>query len=54
LEDFGGFIPTPQDYIENMEWQDWMNNGKGVPSSCKKLSRVIVKPGFKFSEIGKS
>ena len=54
LEDFGGFIPTPQDYIENMEWQDWMNNGKGVPSSCRKLSRAIVKPGFKFSEIGKS
>ncbi len=54
LEDFGGFIPTPQDYIENMGWQDWMNNGKGVPSSCKKLSGAIVKPGFKFSEIGRS
>lgn len=31
------FIPTPQDFIENMEWRDWMNNGvRGMPASCKK------------------
>lgn len=53
LEDFNGFIPTPQDYIQNMEWEDWMNNGKGVPSSSRKLQKAIVKPGFKFSEIGR-
>jgi len=41
LEDFGmKFIPTAQDYLENMEFQDWMQNGiKGVPSSFKKLEK---------------
>mgnify|MGYP000004706007 CR=1 FL=1 len=40
LEDFAmKFIPTPQDFIENMNFQDWMQNGlKGTPSSFKKLS----------------
>jgi hypothetical protein len=40
LEDFGmRFIPTAQDYLENMEFKDWMQNGlKGSPSSFKKLS----------------
>ena len=32
LEDFGGkFIPTPQDYLEQVPIQDWMNNGRGTP-----------------------
>jgi hypothetical protein len=40
LEDFGmRFIPTPQDYLENMDFMDWMQNGiKGCPSSFQKLS----------------
>src|SRR5690348_2931347 len=34
LEDFGGkFIPTPQDYLQEIEFQDWMQNGKGYPPS---------------------
>jgi hypothetical protein len=39
LEDFRmRFIPTAQDYLENIEWQDWFNNGaSGYPSSAKKL-----------------
>jgi hypothetical protein len=39
LEDFRGkFIPTPQDFIEHMEFQEWMNNAtSGVPSSYKNL-----------------
>lgn len=38
LEDFRHkFIPTVQDYLENMEAQPWMQNGLGIPSSCKKL-----------------
>ena len=38
LEDFGmKFIPTPQDYIQEMEFKTWMQNGIGVPDSCKKL-----------------
>lgn len=33
LDDFGGkFIPTAQDYITEMNLQNWMN-GSGVPSS---------------------
>lgn len=45
LEDFGGkFIPTPQDYIEHMEFKDWMNNGiHGEPSSHKKLQAKKTK-----------
>lgn len=41
LEDFGNrFIPTASDYIEHMEFQEWMNNGlKGTPTSHKKLSK---------------
>ena len=39
LEDFGmRFIPTAQDYLEHMDFQDWMQNGiKDCPSSFKKL-----------------
>ncbi|HSE99761.1 MAG TPA: hypothetical protein VLA48_02605 [Nitrososphaeraceae archaeon] len=38
LEDYRQkFIPTPQDFIENMEFKTWMQNGRGVPSSSKLL-----------------
>lgn len=39
LEDFGmRFIPTAQDYLENMDFKDWMQNGiKDIPSSYAKL-----------------
>ena len=39
LEDFRQrFIPTPQDYIEHMQFQPWMNNGvSGTPSSHRKI-----------------
>jgi hypothetical protein len=34
LEDFGmKFIPTPQDYLQHMSYEDWMQNGKGSPPS---------------------
>lgn len=41
LEDYGmKFIPTAQDYIENMEFKDWMNNGRsGCPSSYNKIEK---------------
>jgi hypothetical protein len=44
LEDFGlKFIPTAQDYLEEMEIKNWMNNGKGgVPSSFKKIEKNKV------------
>ena len=39
LEDFGmRYIPTAQDYLENLDFQDWMQNGiKDFPSSFRKL-----------------
>lgn len=39
LEDFGNkYIPTAQDYLEGMEFKDWMDNGiKGAPTSFKKI-----------------
>ena len=42
LEDFGmRFIPTPQDYLEEMESKSWMSNGhKDIPSSHKKIARA--------------
>lgn len=44
LEDFRKrFIPTPQDWIENIEFKDWMNNGLGeAPNSAKKLKEFEI------------
>lgn len=43
LEDFGNkYIPTPSDYLEGMEFQDWMQNGiSGCPSSHRKLKKPM-------------
>ncbi len=39
LEDFGGrFIPSAQDYLQEIEFKDWMNNGHGVPPSFAKIN----------------
>lgn len=39
LEDFGmRFIPTAQDYIQEMEYKPWMNNGEGVPGSHVRIA----------------
>lgn len=38
LEDNRGhFIPSAQDYLAEMEFLPWMNNGEGSPPSCAKL-----------------
>ena len=38
LVDFGGkFIPTIQDYLQNVDIEDWMQNGRGYPTSAKKI-----------------
>lgn len=38
LEDFKmKFIPTAQDYLEEIEFKPWMQNGLDYPSSAKKL-----------------
>lgn len=41
LEDYGGrFIPSPQDWLQEIEFKDWMQNGRGTPPpSCAKLLR---------------
>lgn len=43
LEDFGGqFIPTAQDYLQEIEIKPWMNSGmSGKPDSAKKLKGSI-------------
>lgn len=41
LEDFGmRYIPSVSDYLSEMEYKSWMNNGKGeeVPPSHKKIA----------------
>lgn len=38
LEDFGGkFIPSAQDYLAEIEFKDWMQNGQGSPPSMAKI-----------------
>lgn len=38
LEDYRQkFIPTPQDFIQHMDFKEWMQNGRGVPSSAQLL-----------------
>ncbi len=38
LEDFKNkFIPTVADYLNNMDFCDWMQNANGVPPSFKKI-----------------
>jgi hypothetical protein len=42
LEDFGGrFIPSAQDYLEQIEFKDWMLKGHGqAPPSYQKLDKL--------------
>ena len=38
LEDYGHFIPTAQDFLQEMEYKNWMSGGgKGFPPSRKKV-----------------
>lgn len=40
LEDFGGrFIPSAQDYLQQIELEEWMVQGRGVPPSFAKLEK---------------
>lgn len=48
LEDFKmRFIPTIQDYLEHLDFQQWMNNGGDVPNRLKKEKRIKTKQGLK-------
>jgi hypothetical protein len=38
LEDYGNrFIPSAQDFLQEIEFKNWMQNGRGVPDSFKKI-----------------
>jgi len=52
LEDFGmKFIPTVSDYLGEMEYKHWMNNGKGdIPPSHKKIDARKVTRTIKLTE----
>lgn len=38
-EDYGGFIPSAQDFLEEMPLKDWMNNGRGEPPPSSRILR---------------
>lgn len=44
LEDFSmKFVPTAQDFLELLPWEQWMDNGRGgVPPSAKKIAEHRV------------
>ena len=42
LEDFGGrFIPSAQDYLQEIEMKEWMVAGKGNPPSFAKVVTML-------------
>ena len=44
LEDFRGrYIPSAQDYLQEIEVKEWMVSGKGPPPSSAKLYRTKLK-----------
>lgn len=48
LEDYGGkFIPSPQDWLQEIELKDWMQNGLGSPPSCAKLFKGKSEHSYK-------
>jgi hypothetical protein len=50
LEDFGmKFIPTAQDYLQEMEIMPWMNNMGGVPCSHKRIESARPRNKKKIS-----
>ena len=45
LEDYKQkFIPTVQDFVQEVEMKPWMQNGNGLPDSVKKLYRTKPTP----------
>ena len=52
LEDYRHkFIPTPQDFIQEMEFKQWMQNGRAVPESSKKLYKTKEQPDYSSKNI---
>lgn len=53
LEDFKGkYIPTASDYLEHLEYQDWMQNGNNdsIPTSVRKLFGSRKKKTITYKE----
>jgi hypothetical protein len=45
LEDFGmQFIPTAQDYLQELEPKTWMHNGRGTPPSAARIIAARQRP----------
>jgi hypothetical protein len=42
MEDFGGFIPTLQDFLCEIEYKPWMNGQGDPPSRAKSMKRVTM------------
>jgi len=44
VEDYGmKFIPSAQDFLQDMEYRDWMQNGQGYPPSYGKMVAKMKK-----------
>lgn len=41
-EDYKGFIPSASDFIDNLNMEDWMVNGKGKPPSHATIVRKPI------------
>lgn len=55
LEDFNGkFIPTVQDYFQEMEFKPWMQNGQGYPPSAQKIAQNKRRPTSKTPPLSPS
>jgi hypothetical protein len=39
-EDYGGFVPSAQDFLDCVECKEWMNNGKGGKPKKDKVESV--------------
>lgn len=54
LEDYRmKFIPTPQDFIQEMDFKKWMQNGDGVcPSAVKLYPELKPEPQIVFHSSG--
>jgi len=52
LEDYKmKFIPTPQDFIQEMDFKSWMQNGTGIcPSAAKLYPTLTEQPKLEIKE----
>ena len=52
LEDYKmKFIPTPQDFIQEMNVKDWMKNGNGICPSAERIYDEKIETEYKSKEV---